>query len=275
MFSRRGIVQSIKRNAAIHHRHINNTISFSHVNHHHFSPSSFASRMMNIHTRRTFSTSHALRALFLQTMETPNPASQKFFTGEVVLDPAHTNGQTSFNFNSPLEAYNSPLAKSLFKVDGVKGVYLGPNFITITIDIDLYQWPELTTLLFDAIHNFYESGRPAIMLDAVPNADTMPSEEDDEVIIAIKEVLETKIRPSLQDDGGDVKFVKFEDGIVYLELQGSCTSCQSSSATLKHGIENTLMHYIPEVEEVRQIQSELDQVAEEEFKKVEQKIKSH
>jgi Fe-S cluster biogenesis protein NfuA len=212
------------------------------------------------------------RSIFLQTMDTPNPASQKFYTGETILDTEKTNGVTTMNFSSPLAAYNSPLAKAIFKVDGVRGVFLGKDFITVTIDIDQYEWSDMTSSIFNAIHNFYESGRPIVILDAQPNQDTLPQEEDDEVIIAIKEILETRIRPMVQEDGGDVVFIKLEDGVVYLQLQGSCTSCPSSTATLKHGIENMLMHYVPEVEEVRQYQSEADTESETQFKKVEEKI---
>jgi len=215
------------------------------------------------------------RSLFLQTMDTPNPASVKILPGIPVLDASKTGGITSVNIPSPLESYKSPLAKALFKVDGVRGVYLGPDFITVTIDLDNYKWDDLYFFIFEAISNFFESGRPILALDAEQSQDTIVNEEDDEVIIAIKEILETKIRPMVQEDGGDVHLVKFEDGIVYLQMQGSCSSCPSSVVTLKHGIENMLMHYIPEVEEVREWQdADVEKASEEQLNKVEQKAQA-
>lgn len=211
------------------------------------------------------------RNVFIQTAETPNPASVKFIPGVPVLEADKTGGVTSANFNSPLEAYRSPLAKALFKVDGVKGVFLGHNFITVTLDLEKYEWTNMYTFIYEAITSFYQSGKPALQPDAEQNKDTALQEDDDEIIIAIKEILETKVRPMVQEDGGDVVFIKFEDGIVYLQLQGSCTSCPSSTITLKHGIENMMMHYVPEVEEVRQWESEADEASNEQLKKLEDK----
>lgn len=207
--------------------------------------------------------------LFIQKTETPNPASVKFIPGVPVLQPELTGGITTANFNSPLEAYRSPLAKALFKVDGVKSVFLGTNFITVTLDLDHYEWKDMYTFIYEAITTHYQSGRPVLQPEAEPNKDTMVDEDDDEVIVAIKEILETKVRPMVQEDGGDVVFIKFEDGVVYLQLQGSCTSCPSSTITLKHGIENMMMHYVPEVEEVRQWESEADVASNEQLKKLE------
>ena len=168
----------------------------------------------------------------------------------------------------------SPLAKAIFKLDGVTSVFLGNNFLSVSIDSES-DWLVLKPQIFGAITDFYMSGKPVIDANKEDQADTQISEEDDEVVSMIKELIETRIRSFVQEDGGDIVFRKFEDGIVWVELQGACVGCPSSSATLKHGIENMLMHYIPEVEGVENIdaegeEDELAKSSDEELRKLEE-----
>eukprot|EP01080_Neovahlkampfia_damariscottae_P007522 gene7522-11846_t len=182
------------------------------------------------------------RFFFIYTKETPNPNSLKFFpAGKSVLEPGNT-----LDIPSPSDAYKSPLAKEIFRVDNVKGLFFSDDFITVTKTEEV-DWEKLKPFIYDSISNFYSSGKEILPKDAQPAEDTRINEEDDEVVIAIKELLDTRIRPMVQDDGGDVVFKEFKEGILYLQLQGSCTSCPSSTVTLKGGIENMMMHYIPEV----------------------------
>ncbi|KAJ8263196.1 hypothetical protein COCON_G00156530 [Conger conger] len=190
-----------------------------------------------------------VRSMFIQTQDTPNPNSLKFLPGRMVLEVG------TMDFAAPRDAYCSPLARQLFRIDGVKSVFLGPDFITITkTDVDL-EWKVMKPDVFAAIMDFFTSGLPVVNDDA-PQADTAPSEDDDEVVSMIKELLDTRIRPTVQEDGGDVVYRGFEDGVVKLKLQGSCTSCPSSIITLKTGIQNMLQFYVPEVESVEQVKDE-------------------
>uniref|UniRef100_A0A3Q3L998 NFU1 iron-sulfur cluster scaffold homolog, mitochondrial n=1 Tax=Labrus bergylta TaxID=56723 RepID=A0A3Q3L998_9LABR len=185
------------------------------------------------------------RTMFVQTQDTPNPNSLKFLPGRTVLESG------TLNFAGPRDAHCSPLARQLFRIDGVKGVFLGPDFITISKVND--HWKVIKPDVFAAIMDFFTSGLPVVNEDSKPNADTAPSDDDDEVVAMIKELLDTRIRPTVQEDGGDVLYRGFEDGIVKLKLQGSCTSCPSSIITLKSGIQNMLQFYVPEVESVEQV----------------------
>ncbi|XP_078095716.1 NFU1 iron-sulfur cluster scaffold homolog, mitochondrial-like [Mustelus asterias] len=189
------------------------------------------------------------RRMFIQTQDTPNPNSLKFIPGCAVLESG------TMDFSAPRSAFCSPLARQLFRIDGVKGVFLGPDFITITKADDEVEWKLLKPDVYAAIMDFFASGLP-ILTDEAPRADTAPSEEDDEVVAIIKELLDTRIRPTVQEDGGDVIYKGFEDGIVKLMLQGSCTTCPSSIITLKSGIQNMLQFYVPEVEGVVQVTDE-------------------
>ncbi|XP_041064965.1 NFU1 iron-sulfur cluster scaffold homolog, mitochondrial-like [Carcharodon carcharias] len=189
------------------------------------------------------------RSMFIQTQDTPNPNSVKFIPGCPVLESG------TMDFSAPRSAFCSPLARQLFRIDGVKGVFLGPDFITITKADDEVEWKLLKPDVYATIMDFFASGLP-ILTDEAPRSDTAPSEEDDEVVAIIKELLDTRIRPTVQEDGGDVIYKGFEDGIVKLMLQGSCTSCPSSIVTLKSGIQNMLQFYIPEVEGVVQVTDE-------------------
>ncbi|XP_069474995.1 NFU1 iron-sulfur cluster scaffold homolog, mitochondrial isoform X1 [Ambystoma mexicanum] len=187
-----------------------------------------------------------VRCMFIQTQDTPNPNSLKFLPGRAVLE-----GRT-MDFPSPATAYCSPLARQLFRVEGVKSVFFGQDFITISKDSESIDWNLIKPDIYATIMDFYASGLPVVNEEAA-RADTVASEDDDEVVAMIKELLDTRIRPTVQEDGGDVIYKGFEDGIVQLQLQGSCTSCPSSIITLKSGIQNMLQFYIPEVEGVEQV----------------------
>ncbi|NWS28296.1 NFU1 protein, partial [Polioptila caerulea] len=188
----------------------------------------------------------AVRGMFIQTQDTPNPNSLKFIPGREVL------GARTMEFSTPAAAYCSPLARQLFRIEGVKSVFFGPDFITITKESEDLDWNLLKPDIYATIMDFFASGLP-VVTDEAPRTDTGASEEDDEVVLMIKELLDTRIRPTVQEDGGDVIYKGFEDGIVQLKLQGSCTSCPSSIITLKNGIQNMLQFYIPEVEGVEQV----------------------
>ncbi|XP_022610039.1 NFU1 iron-sulfur cluster scaffold homolog, mitochondrial [Seriola dumerili] len=190
------------------------------------------------------------RTMFVQTQDTPNPNSLKFLPGRTVLEAG------TMNFAGPRDAFCSPLARQLFRIDGVKSVFLGNDFITITRADANMEWKVIKPDVYAAIMDFFTSGLPVVSEDSKPNADTAISDDDDEVVAMIKELLDTRIRPTVQEDGGDVLYRGFEDGIVKLKLQGSCTSCPSSIVTLKSGIQNMLQFYVPEVESVEQVKDE-------------------
>ncbi|OUS12830.1 NifU family protein [Rhodospirillales bacterium 47_12_T64] len=184
--------------------------------------------------------------MFIQTEQTPNPATLKFLPGCPVLDSG-----TAF-FEAREAASNSPLAQRLFDVEGITGVFFGADFITITKSEDK-EWYILKPSILGTIMEHFTAGRP-VMVDGAENisghADAA-DEDDDEIVSQIKELLDTRVRPAVAQDGGDIVFHGFENGVVYLHMQGACAGCPSSTATLKMGIENMLRHYIPEVTEVR------------------------
>ena len=182
--------------------------------------------------------------MFIQTEPTPNPATLKFLPGRAVMESG------TANFTEAAAAKTSPLAERLFALEGITGVYLGADFITVSKTADL-DWLKLKPVVLAAIMDHFTSGQP-VMLVAAPAAETDEG-EDNEVVSQIKELLETRVRPAVAQDGGDIIFHSFEDGVVYLTMQGSCSGCPSSTATLKAGIENMLRHYIPEVHEVRPV----------------------
>src|SRR5258708_6250585 len=179
--------------------------------------------------------------MFIQTEQTPNPATLKFLPGRAVM-PSGTA-----DFPSRDSAGRSPLANRLFGVDGVRGVFLGSDFITVTKDGEA-DWHVMKPAVLGALMEHFTSGEAAVgASDAAAAADT----EDDEVTAQIKELIDTRVRPAVAQDGGDIIFHKFEDGVVYLHMQGSCSGCPRSTATLKAGIQNMLRHYVPAVLEVR------------------------
>ncbi|GJJ70878.1 NFU1 iron-sulfur cluster scaffold homolog, mitochondrial [Entomortierella parvispora] len=210
-----------------------------------------------------------LRTMFIQTDTTPNQDSLKFMPGVAVMK----DGSTA-EFLDARNAMGSPLAKKLFQIDGVRGVFFGPDFVTITKDQDAV-WQLMKPDVYSAIMDFFASGQPIISEgsegDAI-HSDTMIHEDDSETVQMIKELLDTRIRPSIQDDGGDIEYRGFEDGVVKLKLKGACRTCDSSTVTLKNGIENMLMHYVPEVTAVEQAFDEEDEVSQLEFEKLERRL---
>lgn len=175
--------------------------------------------------------------MFIQTESTPNPLTLKFIPGVAVMPR-----DTAF-YTSRERAAESPLAQALFLTPGVAAVFLGADFISVTRSEDT-PWEVLKPVLLTTIMDHFVAGRPVINHtgDAVDSAD-----EEDEIVKQIKELIETRVRPAVAQDGGDILFRGFRDGIVQLELHGACSGCPSSSATLKSGIENMLKHYVPEV----------------------------
>merc|ERR1712109_441030 len=208
-----------------------------------------------------------LRSMFIQTQDTPNPQSLKFLPGTQVLESG------TLDFPTGSSAYCSPLAKLLFRIDGVKGVFFGPDFITVTkVDNDTVEWSTMKPEIYATIMDFFASGLPIVHEDAVPSTDTEIYDDDSDTVAMIKELLDTRIRPTVQEDGGDIIYVGFDDGVVKLKMQGSCTSCPSSVVTLKNGVQNMLQFYIPEVVAVEQIFDRSDEVTDSEFKKLEEKL---
>ncbi|KAL3649942.1 NifU-like protein 4, mitochondrial [Castilleja foliolosa] len=197
------------------------------------------------------------RSMFIQTQSTPNPASLMFYPGKPVMDTG------SSDFPNARSAMSSPLAKSLFGIDGITRVFFGSDFVTVTKSEDT-SWDLLKPQIFAAMMDFYSSGQP-LFLDSATAAsmDTAIHENDSETVAMIKELLETRIRPSVQDDGGDIEYIGFDTdtGIVKLRMQGACSGCPSSSVTLKSGIENMLMHYVSEVKGVEQEFDDEDEAA--------------
>ncbi len=184
--------------------------------------------------------------MFIQTEETPNPATLKFLPGRSVME------QGTADFATAEAARRSPLAERLFQVDGIARVFLGSDFVTITKS-DVKDWSVLKPALLGVIMEHFIAGKPVILAESSSSAAPVAAEEDDEIVTQIKELLDTRVRPAVAQDGGDIVFHSFEDGVVYLHMQGSCSGCPSSTATLKMGIENMLRHYVPEVLEVRPV----------------------
>jgi Fe-S cluster biogenesis protein NfuA len=183
--------------------------------------------------------------MFIQTEGTPNPASLKFLPGRDVL------GTGSVDMPDAESARQSPLAARLFQVEGVAGVFLGSDFITVTKRADK-QWDTLKPALLGIIMEHFVANRPIV--SGGVSSPTESAVEEDEIVSQIKELLDTRVRPAVAQDGGDIVFRGFDRGIVYVRLQGSCSGCPSSTATLRMGIENMLKHYVPEVMEVRAVQ---------------------
>ena len=185
--------------------------------------------------------------MFIQTEHTPNPQTLKFLPGKVVMD----NG-TAF-FQNVEEGSSSPFARRLFEVDGVEGVFFGSDFITITKNQKI-DWQVMKPLILGSIMDHYNSGDQTISsMSEKENTSLKAEENDNDIVKQIKELLDTRVRPAVAMDGGDIIYDSFKDGVVYLHMQGACSGCPSSTATLKMGIENMLKHYVPEVQEVRPI----------------------
>ncbi len=186
--------------------------------------------------------------MFIQTEATPNPATLKFIPGETVL----ASGSREFKTRESAEEV-SPLAARLFDVEGVEGVFLGSDFISVTKGGG--EWQHMKPALLGAIMEHYLSGQPAVV-DGAGSADASGEDfaaDDAQLVATIKELLETRVRPAVANDGGDIIFQGFRNGVVYLKMRGACSGCPSSTATLRHGIENLLRHFVPEVQEVRAV----------------------
>jgi Fe-S cluster biogenesis protein NfuA len=184
--------------------------------------------------------------LFIQTEQTPNPSTLKFLPGRVVMEKG------TMDFPGSDSASPSPLAKRLFAIEGVERVFFGNDFVTVTKAADK-DWQIMKPSILGGIMEHYTSGEPVFSAGKAEGAD-QASADDDEVVAQIKELLDTRVRPAVAQDGGDIIFQDFRDGVVYLHMQGSCSGCPSSTATLKMGIENLLKHYVPEVVEVQAAQ---------------------
>jgi len=185
--------------------------------------------------------------MFIQTESTPNPATLKFMPGRSVLDAG------TADFPAPETAGKSPLASRIFAVEGVTGVFFGTDFVTVT-KAEAVQWDHIKPAILGAIMEHFQSGQPTIEGEGTGAAGHAEHDgPDSEIVDQIKELLDTRVRPAVAQDGGDITFHGFDRGIVYLHMQGACAGCPSSTLTLKMGIENLLRHYIPEVVEVRPV----------------------
>ncbi|MEI9922891.1 MAG: NifU family protein [Bradyrhizobium sp.] len=187
--------------------------------------------------------------MFIQTEATPNPATLKFIPGRTVLEGG------TMEFANREAATRSPLAEKLFGVSGVTSVFYGTDFVTVTKDDS--DWQHLKPAILGAIMEHYMSGAPLLADGSAGNDEAADEEEeffnedDAETVATIKDLIETRVRPAVANDGGDITFRGFKDGVVYLNMKGSCAGCPSSTATLQHGIQNLLKHFVPDVVEVR------------------------
>jgi Fe-S cluster biogenesis protein NfuA len=185
-------------------------------------------------------------AMFIQTEATPNPATLKFLPGRAVLESG------TLDMPSREAAAQSPLATRLFDIDNVGGVFFGSDFIAVTkTDGD---WQQMKPAVLGAIMEHFMSGAPLVAGDAKVTdaaADEFFDAKDAETVATIKDLIETRVRPAVAGDGGDITFRGYKEGIVYLNMKGACSGCPSSTATLKHGIQNLLRHFVPDVVEVR------------------------
>ena len=186
--------------------------------------------------------------MFIQTEATPNPATLKFLPGRTVL------GSGTLEMLNPTEAARSPLPERLFRIAGVAGVFFGSDFITVTKSEG--EWQQLKPSILGAIMEHFMTGDPLVHADAgaaPAEAEEFYEAGDADTVATIKELIETRVRPAVANDGGDITFRGFKDGIVYLNMKGACSGCPSSTATLRHGIQNLLRHFVPDVTEVRPV----------------------
>jgi Fe-S cluster biogenesis protein NfuA len=184
--------------------------------------------------------------MFIQTEATPNPATLKFIPGRPVLESGTLDMRTSD------AAAQSPLAQKLFELPNVGGVFFGADFISVTKTGG--EWQQIKPAVLGAIMEHYMSGAPLLPNDGAEVAsDEFFDSKDEETVTLIKDLLETRVRPAVAGDGGDITFKGYKEGVVYLHMQGACSGCPSSTATLKHGIQNLLRHFVPEVTEVRPV----------------------
>ena len=188
--------------------------------------------------------------MFIQTEATPNPATLKFIPGRPVLEHG------TLEFLDAEQGKVSPLASRLFEIDGVKGVFFGTDFISVTKGDG--EWQHMKPAILGAIMEHYLSGDAVADQASQAGADDPEkgeffAPEDEDTVKTIKELLDTRVRPAVAQDGGDITFQGYRDGVVFLHMRGACSGCPSSNATLRHGIENLLRHFIPEVQEVRPV----------------------
>jgi len=184
--------------------------------------------------------------MFIQTEATPNPATLKFLPGRAVLEGG------TLDLRDKDEAAQSPLAERLFGINGISGVFFGSDFIAVTKDTG--EWQQLKPAILGVIMEHFMSGAPLLTTAAAEaDADEFFDAADADTVGMIKELIETRVRPAVANDGGDITFRGFKDGIVYLNMKGACAGCPSSTATLRHGIQNLLRHFIPDVTEVRPV----------------------
>ncbi len=208
------------------------------------------------------------RYLNIQTAQTPNKDALKFIPGVTIL-PEEYN---TIEFTNSSQTANSPLAAHLFAIEGVKSLMLGKTFITVEKDAS-YDWSSIKPTVYTTVDKYLSSGESVLASNHNLEVSTV-NEDDDEIVAMIKELIDTRIRPAIQDDGGDIEFRGFEpDGTVLMKLQGACRSCDSSEVTLKNGIESMLMHYIEEVTGVRQVLDVEEEISLREFEKLENKLK--
>ncbi|ETS65354.1 hypothetical protein PaG_00087 [Moesziomyces aphidis] len=210
------------------------------------------------------------RTMFIQTESTPNEDSLKFLPGRQVMESG------THEFLDTRASMASPLAKKLFNIPGIVGVFYGPDFVTVSKDAE-HQWSTLKPEIYSSIMEFFTAGHPLFTdpESSHGSSDTVILETDSEVVAMIKELLDTRVRPAIQEDGGDLEYRGFgedTDGIVKVKLKGSCRGCDSSTVTLKSGIERMLKHYIPEVNGVEQVLDPEEEIALDEFAKLEQKL---
>ncbi|KAJ2742472.1 hypothetical protein GGI20_004463 [Coemansia sp. BCRC 34301] len=229
------------------------------------------------------------RTMFIQTATTPNEDALQFIPGVPVLGggegAAAANSMRTVEYNSPREGLKSPLAIRLFAIEGVKGIMYGSDFVTVRKDSD-HPWQLMKPDIYAAIMDHFSSGRALIREDSASSDGTADESkgssgssatgtaEDSEIVSEIKELLESRVRPAIQEDGGDLDFVSFDEGsgIVKIRLRGACRGCSSSSVTLKHGVEGMLSYYIPEVTGVENVGDELEAQANKEFSKLEAEL---
>ena len=185
--------------------------------------------------------------MFIQTESTPYPATLKFLPGQAVMESG------TADFPNKESSQKSPLARRVFEIQGVTGVFFGPDFITVTKNDD-HEWEHIKPAILGAIMEHFISGQKLIEGDEKASGGHVDHDgPDSEIVDQIKDLLDTRVRPAVAQDGGDITFHGFDRGIVYLHMQGACAGCPSSTITLKMGIENLLRHYIPEVVEVRPV----------------------
>lgn len=184
--------------------------------------------------------------MFIQTENTPNPATLKFLPGQVLIE------HRTADFPTQSSTTTSPLAAALFDITAVSGVFIGYDFITVT-KTDEVDWESLKLDILTTLVEHLTSGEKIVCEESFTLQEHKHSEKDCEVIASIKDLLDTRVRPAVAQDGGDIVFHKFEDGVVFLHMRGACAGCPSSTMTLKMGVENLMRHYIPEVTEVRAV----------------------